>query len=399
MMIKVKQKFNSEHIDNVAAAVRKELDRPEIGEIIRAKGKRVAIGVGSRGINRIDEIVAAVVSCLKEKGAEPFIVPAMGSHGGATPSGQRQVLEALGITEESAGVPIEDTMETVRVGTILGDIAVYLSKPAAEADWLLPINRIKPHTDFEGPIQSGTIKLLGIGFGKQTGCMSLHEYGTENFGTLLPALGKFYEESNRVGFALGIVENAYDKVMLIRAIEGSRLIEEEESLYKISKENMARLFLKEIDVLIVEQFGKEISGAGMDTNITGRTSTGPKKDYVGPVIKRIVVSRLSERTHGNACAISCADIITKHLLDQIDFEMTYTNSLCCYNPPGSKIPIVAKDEAAAIDMAVRSLPRTTKETAKIVRILDTAHLDEFWISENMLDQVEMNPNIFVSSDE
>lgn len=392
-MRKVHQSFDSFEITDIRAAVRDQLDRPEIDTIVRTRGPKVAVGVGSRGIDRIDEIVEAVIGCLVEKGAEPFIVPAMGSHGGATSEGQRMVLEQLGVTEERMGVPICSSMEVEPIGTIPSGLPVYLAKPAAEADWILPINRVKPHTDFEGPVQSGMIKMLGIGFGKQVGCMSLHEYGTENFATLLPQIFEVYRDSGRVGFGIAVVENAYDRTMIIQAVESEKLLEEEKRLYVISKENMPRIRLDEIDVLIVERFGKEISGAGMDPNITGRTTNGPKKDYVGPTIKRIVVLNLTEKTHGNACAIASADFITRRLFESIDFDATYTNSLSCYNPNGSKIPIIARDEERAIELAVRSVPGITMETAKIARIRDTGHLEELWVSDALQEQVEKHEGI------
>lgn len=392
-MLKVCQQFDSFEIVDLAAAVHQQLKTAEIANIIQNRGARVAIGVGSRGIDRIDQIVKVTVDCLKQMGCTPFIVPAMGSHGGASAEGQRQILKEFGIDEQSMGVRIEDSMETVPIGTTRSGLTCYLAEPAWKADWLLPINRIKPHTDFEGPVQSGLIKMLGIGFGKQKGCMSLHKFGTENFGGLMPEIFDIYRNSGRVGFGIAVVENAYDKVMLLRAIVGEALMEEEKRLLNIAKVHMAKILLQEIDVLVVERFSKDISGAGMDTNITGRTSTGPKRDYVGPNIKRIVVLGLSARTNGNACAISCADFITRSCFNQINFDVTYTNSLSCYNPSGSKIPIVANDEKDAVEMAIRSIPKATMENAKIVKIRDTSHLGELWISEAVLPQLEGQTHI------
>ncbi len=394
-MIQIHQRFDGSQITNLVTAVVRQIKRQEMDQIIRTRGPRVAIGVGSRGIDGIDIIVKAVIDHLKARGCQPFLVPAMGSHGGATPEGQLTVLEELGISQKTMGVPIDASMETVHLGTSVSGIPVHLAKAAWEADWILPINRIKPHTDFEGSIQSGLCKLLAIGLGKHTGCMAIHAYGTENFGGLLPELFEVFLGSGRVGFGLGIVENAYDKPLKIRAIAAQHIPKEEVRLLMLAKERMASIMLREIDVLVVEEFGKNISGAGMDTNITGRTSTGPKRDYHGPDIKRIVVSRLSEATHGNACAISCADFITRCLFEQIDLEATYTNSLSCYNPPGGKIPIIARDEETAIAMAVSSIPGCTPAQARIVRIKNTIELGNIWISESVLPQIQGNPLVSV----
>ncbi len=396
-MIRIRQRFDASSAGDAADAVRREFSRPEITQLV-SKGDRVAVCVGSRGIFQIDKITLAAITQLKALGAEPFIVPAMGSHGGATPSGQKEVLASYGITEGRMGVPVDPSMDTVFLGrTDSLKVPVHISRAAYEADWILPINRVKAHTDFYGPIESGLNKMITIGLGKETGCTALHRSGTQRFAQIIPETSRKVLSTGKVRFGLAIVENGYDRTALIRAVQSQDFLTEEPLLLKKAKEMMPRLPFSSIDVLVVEEFGKDISGSGMDPNITGRMSFGRKEGYCGPEIQRIVVLRLTEASHGNAIALNAADFITKELFQQIDLNATYRNSLACCNPVSGQIPIIADDEAEAVRMAVASCRGIDFENPRIVRIRNTLSLSEVLISEGLLEEARRDPGIEILS--
>lgn len=391
-MIRIRQKFNQTRIQDVYGAVLEQFKRPEIRHLVHAKD-RVAVGCGSRGIHGMDVIAKGVIDSLLELGARPFIVPAMGSHGGATPAGQRQILSSYGITEETMGVPIVDTMETVSLGETKSGIPIFFSKPAYEADWVLPINRIKLHTDFSGPIESGLIKMMSIGFGKEKGCTSLHRHGTADFARIIPEAGRKILSCVHMRFGIGIVENACDHTAVIEAIQGEALFDREPQLLELSKKLFPGIPFQTVDVLIVEKFGKDISGAGMDPNITGRSSVGPVKYFTGPRIQRIVVCDLTDASHGNGVAVNVADFITRKFFDKLDLKAVYANGLACCNPQACQIPVIMETEEEAVAMAVKTCRFIDPEHPRIVRLRSTLHLDEFEISEALREEALANPNI------
>lgn len=391
-MIRIRQKFDQTEIVNVRAAVREQFARPEIRSLVHA-GDRIAVGCGSRGIHGMDKIAGAVLDCLLDLGACPFLVPAMGSHGGATPAGQRQVLKSYGITEETMGVPITDTMETVALGNTESGIPIFFSKPAYEADWVLPINRIKPHTDFSGPIESGLIKMMSIGFGKEKGCTSLHRQGTVHFARIIPEAARKILSCVDLRFGIGIVENAYDHTAVIEAIRGEEVFDREPELLELSKKLFPKIPFQTVDVLIVEQFGKDISGAGMDPNITGRSSVGPVEHFTGPRIQRIVVCDLTEASHGNGVAVNVADFITRKFYDKLDLKAVYANGLACCNPQACQIPVIMETEEEAVAMAIQTCRFIDPKHPKIVRLRSTLAMDEFEISEALLEEALGNPDI------
>lgn len=391
-MIRIRQKFNQTRIQDVYGAVLEQFKRREIRNLVHAKD-RVAVGCGSRGIHGMDVIAKGVIDSLLELGARPFIVPAMGSHGGATPAGQRQILSSYGITEETMGVPIVDTMETVSLGETKSGIPIFFSKPAYEADWVLPINRIKLHTDFSGPIESGLIKMMSIGFGKEKGCTSLHRHGTADFARIIPEAGRKILSCVHMRFGIGIVENACDRTAVIEAIQGEALFDREPQLLELSKKLLPGIPFQTVDVLIVEKFGKDISGAGMDPNITGRSSVGPVKYFTGPRIQRIVVCDLTDASHGNGVAVNVADFITRKFFDKLDLKAVYANGLACCNPQACQIPVIMETEEEAVAMAVKTCRFIDPEHPRIVRLRSTLHLDEFEISEALREEALANPNI------
>ncbi len=394
-MIKVRQNFEKENIEDVAARVSEILKEDKFSSLIHP-GQKVAVAVGSRMIDRIQIIVKQVITELKNRGAEPYIVTAMGSHGGGTEEGCKQILADFGITEDSVGVPIKANVDVVKLGTIEGGIDVYTDKNSYDADMTILINRIKPHTEFTGAYESGICKLSTIGLGRQKGCTSLHKGGTLNFDKIIPQAAKLVFEKSNVGFAIGILENSFDKVKMIEGMTKDEIMDREPELLKIAKASMPSIGIPEIDVLIIEEIGKDISGFGMDPNIVGLI--GPKADEPNvPKIGKVIVLRLSEKSHGNACGIGLADLTTREVYDNIDFESTYANSFACGGSFGywtEYVPIVMSDEREAIAGAIKMLNITEPEKCKIVKIKSTLSLSEIQVSEPLREYVESKPERF-----
>lgn len=394
-MIKVRQNFKDDRIADVAERVKEIIAEDKLSSMIHP-GQKVAVAVGSRMIDRIQIIVKQVIDELKARGAEPFVVTAMGSHGGGTPEGCRRILEDFGITEESIGAPIRAEMDVVKLGSTEDGIDVYMDKNAYEADITILINRIKPHTEFTGRYESGICKLSTIGLGRHVGCTSLHKGGTLNFDKVIPQAAKVVFEKGNVGFAIGIIENAYDKVKLLEGMTKDEIFDREPELLKIAKASMPSIGIPEIDILVIGEIGKDISGFGMDPNIVGLI--GPKAEEPSvPKIGKVIVLRLSEKSHGNACGIGLADLTTKEVYDNIDFESTYANSFACDGSFGywtEYIPIVMTDEKEAIAGAIKMLRITESEKCRIVKIKNTLNLLEMEISDNLRDVVEKDPGRF-----
>lgn len=384
-MIKVEQLFPDVKIIDVYAEALEQLTVKDIENLIK-EGESVAILVGSRGISGLKEVVKATVDWLKSLGAYPFIVPAMGSHGGGIAEEQRAIIEGFGVTEEYLGVPIKASMETIIIGETEDGVKIHIDKLASEADHIVPIARIKQHTDFNGPIESGLCKMLSIGIGKHNGCATLHKEGFVNFHKLIPEVSSIVIKKCSVPFGMAIIENAHENVHTIQPVGGKDILEEEPKLLSLSKSLMPRLYFEHIDVLIVEQIGKDITGAGMDPNITGRSSLGRSNDFVGPTITRIVALRLSKGTHHNANGVGYADFITKSLFDDIDFVSTYTNGIAAGSPSGCNIPVILDTVDQALLAALHTCPRIDASKAKVVRIKDTLHLVEIQISESLVEQ-------------
>ena len=379
-MVKVRQIFADEHLDNTAAAVR-ETAAPFAAEM--KTGSTAAVLVGSRGITDIDLIAKTVVEVLKEAGVKPFIIPAMGSHGGGTSEGQEEVLRGYGITEETMGVPINSSMETEIIGETDDGMEVHFSKPALEADYVVPIGRVKPHTDFSGVVESGLCKMLAIGGGKHNGCSRIHREGFPALEHTIPDSAKIIIERVDIPFGLAVIENAFEKTHTVEAVRGKDFLTREPELLKLAKSLMPRIKFDDIDILIVEQIGKDISGTGMDTNIIARDSFGPLPGAV-PRIQRIIIEDLTEGAHGNAIGFGMADFILRSALDKIDFNATYTNGIASGNTNGMKIPVIADTEEEAIRAALQTCISIDINNPRIVKIKDTLHLSEIEVSENML---------------
>ena len=351
----------------------------------------VAIGVGSRGVARIGEVVAALVEVLKESGAEPFVVPAMGSHGASTAEGQAQVLAHLGVSEESVGCPVRATMETVRLGETPSGVAVYMDRNAYEADSVVVVNRVKPHTAFRGTVESGPTKMLAIGLGKQRGAHSIHSAGWENIHRTIPEAARVAVESGKVAFGLATVENADEEPCKIAAIPATELEEAEAPLLEEAKKNLARLPFDEIDVLVVDEIGKNISGDGADPNVTGRYPTSAASG--GPSVERMVYLGLTEETGGNANGLGMADVVTERLAGAMDRPSTYMNALTSTTPAPVKTPMVMPTDEMTIAAALTMCAGVTYPEARLVRIENTLKLRKIWVSEALIGEVESDERL------
>lgn len=397
IMHKVRQVFRRETISDVGRVVRTELSREEIAGKVKP-GMKVAVAVGSRGIRNLFQIVQTTIAFLKEQGAEPFIVSAMGSHGGGNEAGQREVLAGYGITEEKLGVPVVTTVDVVKLGETDKHIPVYFDRAAGEADLIVPINRIKLHTDFVGPLQSGLCKMLVIGLGNQKGCSAIHEEDPDSFAETIEAAARIILEKTRVGFGVAVMENAYDETTHIEAIPRECFVEREKELVKRTRENMPCIQIDDADVIVVEEIGKNVSGAGFDPNILGRSSV--LKTYVLhiPKFQKMVLLDLTEESHGNAIGIGAFDVVTRNVFEKMDMESTYANSIACKCVDDVKIPLIARDEDEAVRVALKACRNIDREHARIIKIKNTLELEFISVSEALLDEVEKNPNLILESD-
>ena len=396
-MAKVRQVFPKHGIDDVEHTVHQQLQSSDIASRIKP-GAQIAIGVGSRGVANIGVAVKALVAGIKERGGQPFIFPAMGSHGGATVEGQISVLANYGITEAQVGAPVRATMETVIVSEMADGTALHMDRYAHEADGVVLINRIKPHTTFKGDIESGLVKMMVIGMGKIRGATIMHsDHGMDHFPDVLPRAAEELMRHIPFLFGVGLVEDAYDHTAIVEAIPAECLIAREIELQARAKELMARLYFDEIDVLVIDYMGKEISGAGFDPNITGRNHRGVT-GFDHPKVQKIVILDLTEQTHGNAIGIGAADVITQRLFDRIDFGVTYVNVITSAYLDGGAIPLVMKTELDAVRLAVKTVLRVKPEHARIVRIRNTLSLDEIEVSEALFEHVQRHENMHMIGD-
>src|SRR5881398_848418 len=383
-MLRIRQTFPRPRVADIPRAVAQALGAA--GLPIKG-GDAVAVGAGSRGIANIDVIVGAAVRWLRDLGARPFVFPAMGSHGGGTPEGQLAVLAHYGITEATMGCPIRATMDVVRVGETLG-LPVWLDAYAAEANWIGLVNRVKPHTDFKGSIESGLFKMMTIGLGKWKGALQYHRANVNHgYETVITAVGREMLVKARIGFGLGIVENGYDETAHVEAFAPEALESGERRLLKNAREWMARLPFSPIDVLIVEEMGKNISGAGMDTNVIGRPSNPHEPFPADPKILWIVALDLTEDSYGNAVGIGNADFTTRRLVDKIDMKPTLINAITACAPGGAKVPPTYDTDREAIETALSCIGLTPPERARVIRIKNTLRLDEIEVSEAFLPEV------------
>jgi hypothetical protein len=384
----IKQNFKGPVVSDIRTAVAQQLSEVHIQERIKP-GMRVAITAGSRGIANIALIIRAAVAELKKLGAAPFIVPTMGSHGGATAEGQVEVLHSLGVTEEFCGAPILSSMEVVQIGETPAGMPVYIDKNAHEADGILLMGRVKVHTDFKSPIhiESGLMKMAAIGLGKHKQALLIHSYGVHGIRDIMPEVAAVVLEKAKVLCGIAIIENAFEQTAKIEAVPTGKIREREADLLQESASLMPKLPVEDIDILVVDEIGKNYSGTGMDTNIIGRIRILGVEEPQSPRIKYIIASRLSEESHGNALGIGLADLTTKRLFDVIDYQKMNENVITSSFLSRAMIPIVLNNDREAIHTALRSNWGVEAEHARFIRIPDTLHLEYMYVSESILPEL------------
>jgi hypothetical protein len=394
--VKVRQQLDSTDVGDIEAAVADQFQRPEIAATIKP-GMRVALTAGSRGIDRIDQVLRACVVELRKLGAEPFIIPAMGSHGGATAEGQTNLLAHYGVTADRMGCEIRASMDTVHLGEVEGDVPVYFDRIAYEqADAVIPIGRVKPHTDFHGPIESGLMKMIAIGLGKQKGAATFHSRGFAVFHTLIPAVAQFTLSRVNLPFGLALVENGHSHLSAIEAVPAAQILAREQELLRVAREQLGRLPGERIDVLIVDEIGKNISGDGADPNVINRDVVGliAKSELdLKPEIQRIIFRDLTDDTEGNATGIGMADVVLRQAVAKMDVIATYMNLITAKGPQGARIPITVDSDRQALYIALACCLQTEVETARIARIKNTKDVEEFWASEPLLPELMATGNV------
>ncbi len=385
----VRQQLVATRVADVAAAVSAQLARPEIAATI-GPGQRIALTAGSRGIDRIAEVIKATADGLKALGAEPFIVPAMGSHAGAVAESQTELIAHYGVTEADMGCPILSSMETVHLGEVADGVPVWFDKHAYQADATIPIGRVKPHTDFRGPVESGLMKMLAIGLGKQKGAEFFHAQGFFEFHHLIPAVAKFTLARVNIPFGIAVIENGFGELGLVEAVPAARVWDREQELLRIAREWLGRLPGERIDVLVVDYLGKDISGAGMDPNVINRDSVGaiPMGELAPrPHVERIIVRDLTPDTEGNASGIGLADVALRQAADKIDPVRTYMNMITAKTPQAARVPLTVDTDREALYVAIACCLKTTTEGSRIARIRDTKHVEHLWVSEPLLPEL------------
>src|SRR5215211_5700759 len=396
-VVKVRQDFPRPRVEDVGEVLREQCAKGEIRSRIEA-GMQVAITAGSRGIAGIDNVLRALVHILKDAGAKPFIVPAMGSHGGATAEGQVEILRSLGVTEESVGAPIRSSMEVVEIGGTESGVPVYMDRIASEADGIVVVGRIKQHTDFRSGVESGLLKMASIGLGKHAQALALHAHGVKGIRDYMVEAGKEVFASGKVLFGVAIVENAYEETAIIEAIPPERVAEREAELLEESANLMPKLPVSDIDVLFVDELGKNFSGTGMDTNVVGRFKILGVEEPESPDVKYLIVGDVSEASHGNALGVGLADFTTRRLFEKVDYEAMNQNVLTSTFPERAKIPMVMKNDREALEAAIRCNWGVEPEDTRFVRIPNTLHLRYAYLSENLLDEALASGNVEVVED-
>jgi hypothetical protein len=389
----IRQRFKSDRLTNLSGELRKQFDASGVSV---GQGERIAIAVGSRGIADIVEIVRDVAEWVRGQGAEPFIVPAMGSHGGATAQGQERILRDYGVTEASTGAPVLSGMAVVELPQGTLPVKAYFDRKAFQADATIAINRIKVHTDYHGPYESGLMKMLVIGLGKQAQATAIHTHGVRGLREVIPQVARQILAHANVIMGVAIVENAYDQTMLVRAIPAQEIPDREPGLLAVARVNMPSLPVDELDILIIDEMGKDISGAGIDTNIIGRMMIAGEPEPDAPRIASIVVRDLTDVSRGNAVGVGLADVITRRLFEKINLKTTYANLITSTFLERGKIPIIAEDDLEAIGFAWRTAGSKAGDEVKVARIRNTLQLAEMYVSPAVLNEIRDDDAIEVT---
>lgn len=384
---RIRQRFDDTSLKDVAQAVRDEFASFKPETKIHA-GQRVAVSVGSRGTHDLKILVETVVACLRAIQLEPYIIPAMGSHGGATAEGQAQVLAELGITEESVKAPIVSNMDVASLGRIESGAEVFFAKDALAADHIVVINRVKPHTAFRADIESGLCKILAVGCGRQKGAENMHKYNLAD--TIVPA-ARLIMQKVSVLCGLAVTENAIGGTHSLKLAEAKEFAEVDRRFLKIAWSLLPKLPMDDLDILLVDEMGKNISGAGMDPNVIGlwRREGGPRK----PDFRILIVLDVTSHSHGNATGIGMADLTTRRVIDQIDWDVTYMNVFTSGVLRSARMPIPLENDRAAVETALARMPDPAK--VRMARIVNTSELATFWASEAILPELQANANLTI----
>jgi len=395
-MLKARQIFDDYKIKNIPEELHKQLSNPNIRNTVKP-GARIAITCGSRGIDNYALVIKEIASFCKAAGAEPFIIPAMGSHGGATAEGQLKVCESYGVTQEYCGCPVLSSMQTVQIGRSATGHPVFIDQHAARADGIIIVNRIKTHTGFSAAYESGLMKMLTIGLGKQYGASVCHQAGYSVMPRLLVEFGKTIIKNANILFAVGLVENAFGKTCRVSALRADEIEQEEPKLLELAKERAARLLPGFSDVLVVDWVGKNISGAGMDSKVVGRSSNAfvSNTDFIAG---KIAVLDLTQESHGNIHGIGNADVINRRIFDKGNLDETYPNGITSTTISVDAIPVMMANDRLTIQCAIKTCNRADIEHIQLIRIKDTLHISEILISEAMAQRVRAIRNMEIISD-
>jgi hypothetical protein len=391
-MALVAQKLHAQKSEDISAAVETALQGLQL-EMSAKAGESVAVGVGSRGISQIPLIVHQCVTFLKKRGLKPFIVPAMGSHGGNTTDGEISLLAGLGITESSMGVPIDTADEVVEIGRLNIGVPILMNRCAAAADHIVVINRVKPHTKFHGPIESGLTKMLTMGLGKGHGARVYHRAAVQHTFAILEDAAAHILKSRSVLFGLAILEDGYQDVARICAVKPKDWFEAERTLLKDARLMMPGIPFALIDILIIDEIGKDISGIGMDSNVTGRHRDIVGNSFAAPHVKRIFVRDLSPGSNGNGIGIGLADVTTQRLVDALDLEKTYTNALTAISPEKAAIPMHFQTDRECLKACFNTIGMVKPDAARIIRIKNTLTLDNLMVSRALEREIISNPDL------
>ncbi|MCE5337039.1 MAG: nickel-dependent lactate racemase [Desulfobacteraceae bacterium] len=386
-MYRVRQQFSASAIEDVQKAVRDEFAQRDFSGKIRP-GQKVAVAVGSRGIHDIVEIVSVAVECLKDMGLDPFIVPAMGSHGGATAEGQEQVLKHLGIEESTVKAPVVSSMDVVSLGHIENGAEVFVSKDVLETDHVVVINRVKPHTAFRADVESGLCKMLAVGCGKHEGALNMHKYGLA--ASIKPAAELILKRAP-VLCGLAIVENSLDLPTTIKLAAAEEFVEVDRRLLVDARRLLPRIPVEQLDILIINEMGKNISGGGIDPNVIGfwRREGGPRT----PDFRTLILLDITDQSHGNALGIGVVDLTSKRVMEKVDLQVTYTNALTTGIWRAVRLPITLENDRAVLDAALRHVTDISK--VRMARIASSLSLEYLWVSEAVMKELKGNDSVEV----
>jgi Lactate racemase N-terminal domain len=395
-LARVRQSIPQPRVDDVPGTVRRLIKGSRLHERVKPGGT-IAVGIGSRGVHAIDVVARAIVDTLREMDYRPFIVAAMGSHGGATADGQRELLAGYGVTAETMGVAVKTDMDTVVLGTNPVGLPIYFDKNAYQADGIILANRVKPHTDFHATHESGVLKMLVIGLGKRDGASQVHKLGVRGLQEVLPAVGRFLVKNTPFALGLAIVENAEDVPAEIAALEPETIFDAEPVLLDRARGLMGRLPFDQIDLLVVGELGKNYSGAGMDPNVIGRLFVETQADFDRPVVTRLVVLDVSDESHGNIVGIGFADLTTDRLVAKMDAQSFRINTLtsCCLQR--SRIPLSLPTDREVIEAALDTCWRIDPAEARVVVIPNTLELKTLWVSSPLEAEVRAHPHLTLES--